>query len=322
MFAAYASGADPTNPLAALTVGDLPEPVAPEGWTTIDARAVSVNHHDVWSLRGVGLPAERLPMILGCDVAGVDDQGRRVIAHAVIASPDWRGDETLDPRRTLLSEFHQGTFAERVAVPRANLVPIPDGLPFNEAACLPTAWLTAYRMLWTKAQVRPGDRILVQGCAGGVASAAIMLAAAAGVEVWATSENPAKRRWAEAHGAAATWKPGERLPARVDAVIETVGAATMRHSLTSTRPGGRIVVSGATSGYNAVVGLPHVFFRQVDILGSTMGTIDELRTLVAWVGRGGPRPAIGAELPLAQAARGLGMLVDRSVLGKVVLTLD
>src|ERR1700761_9629019 len=154
MLAAYASAISPEDPLAGLTVGERPEPEPPDGWVTVKVRAAALNHHDLWSLRGIGLPAERLPMILGCDAAGVDPEGNEVLVHAVIGSEGWSGDETLDPKRTLLSERHQGTLAQQVMVPRRNLVPKPDFLTFEEAACLPTAWLTAYRMLFVKGDLR------------------------------------------------------------------------------------------------------------------------------------------------------------------------
>ena len=140
-------------------------------------------------------------MILGCDAAGVDEDGNEVIVHSVIASPGWHGDETLDPERTLLSELLPGTLAERVAVPRRNLVPKPAALSFEEAACLPTAWLTAYRMLFTRARVAPGSTVLVQGAGGGVSTALIQLGAAAGLRVWVTSRSEEKRRRALALGA-------------------------------------------------------------------------------------------------------------------------
>src|SRR3954471_8439838 len=172
MRAAFASAINVENPLSGLTVADAPEPVLPDDdWTPVEVRASALNHHDLWSLKGVGLPAERLPMILGCDAAGLDEDGNEVLVHSVISSPDWRGDETIDPRRSIFSERHQGTFAERVAVPRRNLVPLPAGLTFEQAACLPTAWLTAYRMLFTRGAVTPGQTLLVQGAGGGVATA-------------------------------------------------------------------------------------------------------------------------------------------------------
>src|SRR4051794_26890490 len=248
MLAASAVALDKDDPLAGLEVGERPDPGVPDGWTTVDVRAASLNHHDLWSLRGVGLSAEQLPMILGCDAAGVDADGRDVIVHAVVAGEGGRGDETLDPKRSLLSERHPGTLAERVAVPRGNLVPKPAELSFEEAACLPTAWLTAYRMLFNRGAVKPGQTVLVQGAGGGVATAAIALGRAAGVRVWATSRSEAKRERAKELGADAVFEPGARLPERVDAVLETVGEATWSHSMKSLKPGGTLVVSGATSG--------------------------------------------------------------------------
>src|SRR6185312_6579874 len=153
MFAVYAdsfAARDAADPLAGLVVGERPDPVAPEGWTTVTVKAASLNHHDLWSLQGVGLRAEALPMILGCDAAGYDEDGNEVVVHAIINDPLWSGDETLDPKRSILSERYQGTFAESVVVPRRNLIPKPASLSFAEAATLPTAWLTAYRMLFTQ----------------------------------------------------------------------------------------------------------------------------------------------------------------------------
>src|SRR6188508_396947 len=179
MFAVYAESFSSDEPLNGLVVGERPDPEVPDGWTTVDVKAASLNHHDLWSLRGVGLREEALPMILGCDAAGFDEDGNEVVVHSVISDPAWRGDETLDPRRSILSERHAGTFAERVAVPRRNLVPKPPELSFAEAACLPTAWLTAYRMLFTRAAVAPGSTLLVQGAGGGVSTALIVLGQAA-----------------------------------------------------------------------------------------------------------------------------------------------
>src|SRR6266849_8985990 len=151
MFAATAVRIDADDPLSGLELGERPEPVAPDGWTTVTVRAASLNHHDVWTLRGVGISAGRLAIVLGCDAAGVDEDGNEVIVHAVVGEGAGHGgDETLDPSRSLLSERYDGTFAEKVAVPRGNLVPKPAGLSFEDAACLPTAYLTAYSMLFGK----------------------------------------------------------------------------------------------------------------------------------------------------------------------------
>jgi NADPH:quinone reductase-like Zn-dependent oxidoreductase len=322
VLAAYAARIDPDDPLSGLEVGERPEPEPPPGWTTVDVRAASLNHHDLWSLRGVGLRAEALPMILGCDAAGLDEDGREVLVHSVISDPDWRDDETFDPRRSILSERHQGAFAERVAVPRRNVVPLPEGLSFAEAACLPTAWLTAYRMLFTRGRVAPGSTVLVQGAGGGVATALIALAAAAGARVWTTSRSEAKRERALALGADAAFDSGERLPERVDAVMETVGAATWGHSVRAVRPGGTIVISGATSGAMPPAELTRIFYLQISVVGSTMGTRDELDRLARFCSEKGVRPVIEATLPLADARRGFEAILGGDVFGKVVLTRD
>ncbi len=320
MLAVFASSIDRKDPLSGLTVGEQPEPDPPHGWTTVSVRAASLNHHDLWSLRGVGLSEDRLPMILGCDAAGLDGDGNEVIVHSVISSDSWRGDETLDPRRLLLSEKHPGTLAERVAVPKRNLVPKPSELSFEEAACLPTAWLTAYRMLFTRGNVVPGMTVLVQGAAGGVATALVVLASAAGARVWVTSRSEEKRATAISLGAERGFESGERLPERVDVVMETVGKATWEHSIRSLKPGGTLVVSGATTGDADAAQLSRVFFLQLSVIGSTMGTRDELDRLVRLCVEKGVRPQIDKTVPLADAREGFEAMLTGDVAGKVVFT--
>ena len=283
-------------------------------------RAASLNHHDLWSLQGVGLPADRLPMVLGCDGAGIDEQGNEVVVHAVISDPDFRGDETLDPKRSLLSEVYDGTLADLVSVPRRNLVPKPAQLSFEEAACLPTAWLTAYRMLFTQAAARPGQTVLVQGAGGGVATALVAIGRAAGLRMWVTSRDAGKRERAVELGAEQAFESGARLPERVDAVMETVGEPTWDHSLKSLTQGGTLVVTGATGGHRAVTDLRRVFFLQQRIVGSTMGTRDELGRLVRLMAETGLRPVIDSVLPLEDARTAFRRLQDGDVFGKVVLT--
>ncbi|HEY5318847.1 MAG TPA: zinc-binding dehydrogenase [Solirubrobacteraceae bacterium] len=318
MLAVYASAIDPEDPLRGLSVGERSEPEVPHGWTTVAVKAASLNHHDLWSLRGRGLSEDRLPMILGCDAAGLDEEGNEVVVHAVITDDSWRGDETLDPRRSLLSEKHQGTLAERVAVPRRNLVPKPPELSFEEAACLPTAWLTAYRMLFTRGHVVPGMTVLVQGAAGGVATALTVLASAAGARVWVTGRSEEKRAQALRLGADQAFEPGARLPERVDAVMETVGQATWGHSVRSLKPGGTLVVSGATSGDAPPAELTRVFFLQLSVIGSTMGTREELERLIRFSVERDIRPIIHSTLPLAEAAQGFKAMLEGDVVGKVV----
>jgi NADPH:quinone reductase-like Zn-dependent oxidoreductase len=321
MFAVYAERFSTDDPLAGLVVGERPEPEVPEGWTTVTVKASSLNHHDLWSLRGVGLREESLPMILGCDAAGVDEDGNEVLVHAVIGDPSWRGDETEDPRRSLLSERFQGTFADRVAVPRGNLVPKPSSLSFEEAACLPTAWLTAYRMLFVQGALTPGQHVLVQGAGGGVATALITLARAGGLHVSVTSRDGAKRERALEIGAHEVYESGVRLPDRVDAVMETVGAATWNHSLRSLRPGGTLVISGATSGPNPdQTELNRIFFLQLKVVGSTMGTRTELARLVSMLDATGTRPLVDRTLPMTEAREGFAAMRDGDLFGKVVFT--
>jgi NADPH:quinone reductase-like Zn-dependent oxidoreductase len=318
MRAVYAATQSGTDPLGGLTVGELDVPDAPAGFRRVKVVASCLNHHDLWSLKGVGLPADRLPMVLGCDAAGIDDDGNEVIVHGVVSSPGWQGDETLDPRRSLLSERYPGTMADYVWVPERNLVPKPAELSFEEAVCLPTAWLTAYRMLFTVSPAAPGSTVLVQGAGGGVASALIALASAAGFRVWATSRSEAKRDRALELGAEQAFQDGARLPERVDVVFDSVGEATWAHSLRSLVPGGTVVTCGATSGPAPSADLNRVFFLQLRVLGSTMGTRDELVRLIRFLVVTGVRPVIDAVLPLENAAEGFRRMLEGDVVGKIV----
>ena len=321
MFAVYAESFSSDDPLSGLVVGERPDPVAPDGWTTVTVEAASLNHHDLWSLRGVGLKEDSLPMILGCDAAGLDEDGNEVVVHAVISDPAWTGDETLDPRRSLLSERHQGTFADKVVVPRGNLVPKPASMSFAEAACLPTAWLTAYRMLYTQGGLKPGDTVLVQGAGGGVATALITLARAGGLTVLATSRDEVKRKRALEIGAHEVFESGARLPVKVDAVMETVGRATWSHSIRSLRPGGKVVISGTTSGPKLDdAELTRIFFLQLQVIGSTMGTRGELASLVNLLDATGTRPLVDRTLPMADARDGFAAMAAGDVFGKIVFT--
>ena len=321
MFAVTATSFDPGEPLNGLTLGEVAEPEVPEGWVLVHLRAAALNHHDLWSLKGVGLRSEQLPMMLGCDGAGIDSDGNEVIIDAVIADADaGDGDETLDPKRSLLSEKFPGTLAERIAVPRRNVIAKPASLSFEEAACLPTSWLTAYRMLFTRGELKPGDTVLVQGAGGGVATAAIVLARAAGLRVWATSRSEEKRARALDLGAHATFASDERLPERVDAVIETVGKATWAASIRALRPGGVVVVSGATTGDDPSADLTQVFFLQRSVVGSTMGTRGELQRLVSMVDATGLRPVIDSVRPLTDARAGFAEMLTGDHFGKIVFS--
>ncbi len=247
----------------------------------------------------------------------MDPDGNEVIVHAVIGDP---ASPTRPSTRAApcSPRSYPGTLADRVAVPRRNLVPKPAQLSFAQAACLPTAWLTAYRMLAVRGRVAAGDAVLVQGAGGGVATAAVVLARALGARVYATSRDAGKRERVAALGATAV-EPDGKLPERVDVVIETVGGPTMEHSVRSAKPGGRIVVCGSTGGRYATVDLTRLFFLQLELLGSTMGTRDELAALVRLCVDTGVRPVIDSVYPFAQARTALHRLVAGDVFGKIVL---
>ncbi|OLF08776.1 Zn-dependent oxidoreductase [Actinophytocola xinjiangensis] len=320
MFAVYAAEPNPDQPLDALRVGERPDPEVPHGWVAVTVRAASLNMHDLWTLRGVGIKPDQFPMILGCDGAGELADGSPVVVHGVVGDASVYGDETLDPRRTLLTEKYQGTFAETVVVPARNVLPKPDGLSFAEAACMGTAWLTAYRMLFTRSGLRPGQSMLVQGASGGVSTALVTLGKAAGLRVLVTGRSEEKRALATRLGAHETFESGARLPEKVDAVFETVGKATWAHSMRSVKPGGTIVVSGSTSGPDPSADLQRLFFTQVRVVGSMMGTRDELASLLEFCRLTGIRPQIGTELPLADAATGFGQMLSGETAGKIVFT--
>lgn len=320
MLAAIAVSQSDTDPLSGLVLRDVPTPVPEPGWSVVRVVASSLNMHDLWTLRGIGHPPDRLPITLGCDAAGYDEDGNEVIVHPVIADVDaGMGDETFDPNRALLSEWHDGAFAEHLTVPTRNLIPKPAWLSFEEAACLPVAWTTAYRMLFTQARITPGDRVLVQGAGGGVASAAIKLAVAAGAVVYATSRSADKRAEALAWGARAALTSGERVPERVDVVIETVGEATWSHSLKSLRPGGTVVVAGATSGMNPPADLGRIFYLQQRVIGSTGATRAEFVSLLRMLDSTGVRPVIDRTLPLTKIHKGFQLMIDGGLTGKLVV---
>lgn len=326
----YAAAQSSDDPLGGLVVapsapghhrGTRPAGV-PDEWARVRVRAASLNHHDVWSLRGVGLPPDRLPMVLGTDAAGIDDEGRPVLVHAVIPSPAYDGDETLDPRRSLLSEQYPGTLAPEVWVPRRNLVPLDPALTWAEAACLPTTFLTAYRMLFSSGGLRPGHTVLVQGTGGGVASAAISLARAGGLRVWAIGRDEDRRARAVGLGAHATFPAGARLPEQVDAVVDTAGAATWAHSLRALAPGGVLLAAGATTGDAPPAELRRIFFRSLRVHGVTMGTRDELARVQAMLVATGTRPALDSVRPATDARLALARMLSGEAFGKLVLTWD
>ncbi len=344
MLAAYATRVGGDEPLANLEVGERPRPEPTSGWALLRTEAISLNHHDLWTLKGVGAPPQGLPRILGCDVAGRVEAygpdtpptlppGSSAVAHAVITCGSCDSclgpDETSCRHFALLSEGpYEGTLAEYCLVPASNLFPIPVGLSAPEAACLPTAYLTAYRMLFTKARLRPGDTVLVQGAGGGLATAAQALALAAGLRVLVSSRSEEKRQRALARGAHQVLAPGRETVSAVmdltggegvDAVIESVGEPTWATSLRSLRRGGAVVVAGATGGADPPADLRRVFWRQLQILGSTMGTRAEFRALLRFTEAAGIHPVIDQIVPLAEALAAFAKLESGSAIGKLVI---
>lgn len=317
MQAVYAQAVHPTDPLSGLIVGELPAPAPKEHWSTVHVAAASLNHHDLWALRGVGLSPKQLPMILGTDAAGTTAEGTRVVLHSVIGT-DGHGVGPQE-RRSMLSEKYPGAMAEQVSVPTANLITIPDTMSFEVAACLPTAWLTAYTLLFRGADLRPGNSVLIQGAGGGVATAATILGVAAGLEVFVTSRSAPKLARAAAVGA----KPVEhlaRLPKRVDGVIETVGKATWSHSVASVRPGGTVAVAGATSGDAEPAELTRIFFQDIRIQGVTMGSRADLQALVNLVSQQDISVPIDSVFSFADAPVAFARLAGGEQFGKVVLS--
>ncbi len=205
MFAVYAAKPNLDDPLASLVVGERPEPQMPDGWIRVKISQASLNRHDLFTLRGITAQEDPIPfpMILGNDGAGTLDDGTPVVIYPVMGSDDWRDDETLDPHWHIFSERVPGTFADYIAVPRRNAIPLPDGLSALDGSVLGTAWLTAYRALFTKSNLNPGETLLVQGASGGMSTAVIQLGRAAGFEVWATSRNVRGRELAESSERAA-----------------------------------------------------------------------------------------------------------------------
>lgn len=331
MKAVYAKGVSGEDPLSMLEVGERPEPDRHEFWSTIAVRAASLNHHDLWSLQGVGLSQQATPMILGTDAAGILENdipgtkgglkaGSRVIPYTVVGG-DGAGVGPGEGR-SILSERYQGTMAAKVAVPSAHVLPMPGNLTFQEASALGTSWLTAYSMIFTAAGVKPGDSILIQGAGGGVSTAALQLAHAAGLEVFVTSRRQDKLDKARQLGADTVVASGERLPHKVDAVLESVGAATWSHSVRSVRPGGTIVVCGATSGDQPGAELTRVFFQDIRVRGNTMGSLEDFRRLLRFVELADLHPVIDSTYTLDQAPQAFRHLSEGGVFGKVILTVD
>jgi zinc-binding alcohol dehydrogenase/oxidoreductase len=300
---------------------DAPDPEPADGDVLIELRAASMNHLDVWIRKG--LPSVPKPRILGADGAGViaGTDERVVINPGIIGS---------DGKTHIVGETMNGTHAELIAIPRDYVHPIPDGLSFEEAAAFPLVFVTAYRMLVTRARLREGEWVLVWGIGGGVATAALTIGKALGARVVVTSSSDEKLERARKLGADATVNhSSEDVVAVVKEVtgggahivVDDVGEATWRRTLDAARPEGRVVVCGATTGPNPPAALHRVWWKQLSILGSTMGTPADFQAVWELIDTGRVRPVVDRVFPLADARAAHERLEAGEQLGKIVLSI-
>jgi zinc-binding alcohol dehydrogenase/oxidoreductase len=309
-----------------LRLDDVEDPVAGAGEVLVRLRAAALNRLDCWIRQG--LPSVPKPRILGADGAGViealgDGVEGFENGQPVVLNPG------LDDGAKILGEHTDGTHAELIAVPQAYVHPLPDGLEFEEAAAFPLVYETAYRMLVTRAGLREGEWVLVWGVGSGVGSAALVIAKALGAQVVATSSDDAKLDRARELGAdvAVNHESGDVVAAvkeaagGVDVVVEHVGEATWTRSLQAAKAGGRIAVCGATSGPNPPASLHRIFWKQLSILGSTMGTREDFAAVYELVASGKVRPVVDRAFPLEDAAAAHEYLESGRQFGKVVLTI-
>jgi NADPH:quinone reductase-like Zn-dependent oxidoreductase len=321
MRAAVALRIDEKDPLSAIELRDgWPEPERRPNHVRVRVAATTVNMHDLWTLRGVGVRSEAFPRVLGCDIAGWDDDGNEVIVTGAFGDPDaGGGDETFDPKRALVSEDLPGSFAEYTVAPARNVLPKPKWLTFHQAACLNVSWSSTYRLLFTRGGAHPGERVLIQGAGGGVATAAIAMARAAGLYVIVTSRSEAKRRRAFELGAHEAIATGEALREPVDVVVDTVGAATWTHSLRSVRHGGRVITLGATTGSDVRLDLPRIFYRQITIVGSTSGSRTDTMKMLRFMESARLRPVIDSVYPIERIKDAFLRLMEPDLFGNVVV---
>jgi len=297
---------------------DAPEPEPREGEALVELRAASLNHLDVWVRKG--MPSVPKPRILGADGAGViAGTGERVVINPAIIS---------NGKMHSVGETMDGTHAERIALPRAYLHPIPDGLSFEEAAAFPLVFLTAYRMLVTRAALQQGEWVLIWGIGGGVATAALAVAKALGAHAIVTSSSDEKLERARGLGADAVVNHAtgdvvaavkEQTGGGAHVIVDDVGDATWKRTLEAARAEARVVVCGATTGPNPPAALHRVWWKQLSILGSSMGTPEDFQGVYDLIAAGKARPVVDRVFPLAEARAAHERLEAGEQLGKIVL---
>jgi NADPH:quinone reductase-like Zn-dependent oxidoreductase len=322
MRAVWASKGNPENPLASLRNDIVKVPDVPEGLVKVKMVAVGLNYHDIFTLRGFGMFKLTFPLILGNEGAGTLEDGTEVIIFPVMGNPQYKGDGTLDPERHVLGELTQGALAEYVVVPERNIVKKPKNMSWETASVLGIAWLTAYRMLFTRSGLRRGQTMLVQGSTGGVATALIQLGCAAGMTVWTTGRTEEKRALALKLGAHRAFASGEELPEKVQAVFDMSGEQTLKHSMESLGTGGTLVCCGLHSGRQFVeVDIKKLFIQGINIHGTYAGNREDFDGLIKFVSEKGIVPHVGEILPLDRAEDGFRMIMEGTVQGKVVIKL-
>jgi len=329
-----------------IRIEDIPDPKPGDGDVVVDVRAAALNHLDIWVCKG-GRAELTWPHVLGSDAAGVVAQvgprvrsvraGEQVVVTAGLSCGACEfcrsGQQSECTEFGLLGMQRPGTFAERIAVPAENVLPMPPHLDFNEAAALTLAHLTAWRMLFSRAWIQPGETVLIHGIGGGVAVAALQLARFGGAEVIATSSSNDKLRRAADLGAGHTinYKETPDVAAAVreitrgrgvDIAIDTVGAATWPIDLAAVRRGGRIVLCGVTTGSRAEADLQAIYWNQLAVFGSTSGSLEEFRRMIAAVRAAGLRPVIDSVFPLDQAREAVARMESGQQFGKIVLTVS
>ncbi|KAF2867000.1 hypothetical protein BDV95DRAFT_583348 [Massariosphaeria phaeospora] len=322
MRAVWAASGNIDDPLSGLRSDVRKVPEIPKGSLRVKLSAVGLNFHDIFTLRGIGMFDIKFPLILGNEGAGTLDDGTEVVIFPVMGNLDYEGDETLDPDRHVLGELTQGSLADYVVVPERNVVKKPENMSMETASVLGVAWLTAYRMLFKRSGLKKGQTMLIQGSTGGIATALIQMGRAAGMTVWTTGRDEAKRAFALELGAHRAFSPGEELPEKVAAVFDMSGEHTFAHSIASVATGGTVVSCGLHSGgMFAQVDLVKLFTQGVNIHGSYMGSRGDFEDLVKFVGEKDIVPFVETVLPLERAKEGLEMLLKGRARGKVVVRL-
>jgi NADPH:quinone reductase-like Zn-dependent oxidoreductase len=327
-----------------LELADLPDPAPKANQVVIRVRAVALNHLDVWVRKGwKGLSLE-FPHVLGSDISGVVDSvgsdvrdlssGTEVVVNPGLSCGHCEkclsGEDNLCRAYQVIGEHVRGGYAEKISVPRQNVLPKPRNVTFEEAACIPLTFLTAWTMLVRRAQLRAGETVLVQAAGSGVGSAAVQIAKLLGARVIATASTDAKLEKAKALGADVLINYARTDFVRevrnvterrgVDVVFEHVGGETFTQSISCLPYGGRLVTCGATAGADVPLNLKVLFYKRISLLGSTMGSKGDLPRILQWVSEGRFRPVLDRTLPLSQAAQGHRLLEERAAFGNIVLT--